>query len=280
VRTRGRTLANLLKGLLLLVGFVGVFAAAGWWLGEVRLLTIFAFCALLAAGAVAFYLDRVVLGITGARELPVGEAPALHALVEGLAGRAGVAKPKLHLLPDGHPRAFATGRGPRSSSLAVSAGLLAAAPPAELEGIVAHELSHIRARDVLIQSIAVVIAMFLVEASRIGGWLERALLFVLGPVAAAFVHLLLSQRRDFAADRDAAAVCGSPHGLADALLRLEQANELIAFEASPATEPLYTINPFAAEGLGALFDTHPPVGERIRRLRELDPDWRQKLRAA
>jgi len=110
--------------------------------------------------------------------------------------------------------------------------------------------------------------------------LSRALLYVLGPVAASFVHLLLSPRREFEADRLAAALCESPHGLADALLRLEQASELVSFQASPATEPLYTINPLAEEGLAKLFVTHPPVGERVRRLRELDPDWREKLRAA
>jgi len=99
-------------------------------------------------------------------------------------------------------------------------------------------------------------------------------------VSAAIVHLLLSPKREFAADAAAAAVCGSPHGLADALLRLERAAELVEFRASPTTEPLYTFNPFAEEGLARMFVTHPPVGERIRRLRSLDPDWSEKLRAA
>ena len=126
----------------------------------------------------------------------------------------------------------------------------------------------------------VVVAAVLVESSRIGGWLQRALLFVLAPVAAAFVHLLLSPNREFEADRLAAEICESPHGLADALIRLEQAMELVEFRGSPATEPLYTINPFEEEGIAALFVTHPPVGERVRRLRDLDPAWREKLRAA
>jgi heat shock protein HtpX len=146
--------------------------------------------------------------------------------------------------------------------------------------VLAHELAHVRNRDVVVQTAVVVLAAALVESSRIGGWLERGLLFVLGPTAAAFVHLLLSPKREFVADRGAAAICGSPHGLADALIRLEQASELVEFRANPATEPLYTINPFANEGLAALFDTHPPVGERVQRLRELDPGWREKLRAA
>ena len=137
--------------------------------------------------------------------------------------------------------------------------------------MLAHELAHIRNRDVLVQTAAVVVAAALIETSRVGGWLQRTLLFVLGPLAAAIVHLLLSPKREFAADRAAAALCGSPHGLADALIRLEQAAELVEFRASPATEPLYTINPFAEEGLAGLFVTHPPVGERVRRLRALDP---------
>jgi heat shock protein HtpX len=238
------------------------------------------FFTLLVAAAAYWYGDRVALGMVGARELPVGEAPALHATVGQLAALAGVSKPRLYLLADGHPRALAAGRGPRGSAIAVSSGLLSAAPPAELEGILAHELAHIRNRDVLVQTAAVVVAAALIETSRIGGWFQRALLFVLGPVAAAIMHLLLSPKREFEADRAAAALLGSPHGLADALIRLEQAAELVEFRANPATEPLYTFNPFAEEGLAALFVTHPPAGERVRRLRSLDPDWREKLRAA
>ena len=132
----------------------------------------------------------------------------------------------------------------------------------------------------LVTTAVVVTALTIVEASRIGGFLQRALLFLLAPVAAAIVHLVLSPKREFAADRAAAALCESPHGLADALLRLEQGAELVDFVASPATEPLYTINPFAERGLAALFVTHPPVEERVQRLRELDPGWREKLRAA
>jgi len=138
----------------------------------------------------------------------------------------------------------------------------------------------VRARDVVTQEGVVVFASTLVEATRIGGFFQRLLLFVLGPIAAATVHLLLSPKREFAADRFAAELCESPHGLADALLRLELAGGLIEFRANPATEPLYTINPFEPTGLAAMFATHPPTEDRVRRLRELDPDWREKLRAA
>jgi heat shock protein HtpX len=272
--------ANLLKVLLLLAGVCAALGGLGWWLGGYRTLSIVVFAVLLTAAAGYWYGDRVLLGMLGARQLPAAEAPALHSTVDRLAAAAGIPRPPLHVLSDGHPRALVAGRGPRGSALVVSRGLLGALPPAELEGVVAHELAHIRSRDVLVQSVAVVIASALVELSRIGGFLSGALLFVLGPVAAALEHVLLSPKRELAADRTAAALCGSPHGLADALIRLEQAGELIEFRANPATEPLYTVNPFAPEGVANLFVTHPPIAERVRRLRALDPDWRERLRAA
>jgi heat shock protein HtpX len=271
---------NVLKAWALLVGACAVFALVGWGLGGYRLLSIFVFCGALLAGALYWYSDRVALGLARARELPFGESPALHSTVERLAARAGVTKPRLYLMEDGLPRALAAGRGPRGSAVAVSAGLLLAASPAELEAVLAHELAHVRHRDVVVQTSVVVLAGTLLELSRIGGWFSRALLFFLGPLASAFVHLMLSPKREFLADATAAAICDSPHPMADALVRLDQAAELVSFQGSPATEPLYTINPFMEVGLAALFVTHPPVGERVRRLRELDPDWREKLRAA
>jgi len=271
---------NVLKAWLLLLGICALLGIVPLLAGNYRLLSVFLFCALLLAGAGYFYIDRIALGMVGARELPRGQAPALHSTVERLAARARVPTPKLYVLADGYPRALCVGRGPRGSAIAVSQGLLGAATPAELEGILAHELAHIRDRDVLIQTTVSVLACAIVETSRIGGFLQRGLLFVLGPFAAALVNLFLSPKRKFLADAAAAQLCDSPHGLADALIRLEQTGGLVEFQASPATEPLYTINPFAEEGLAALFVTHPPVGERVARLRALDPTWREKLRAA
>ena len=269
---------NILKAWLVVLGICAVLAGIGWVLDGYRGLSIFVFCGLLLVSGAYWMFDRVALGMVGARELPLAEAPLLHSTVERLAAVAGVVKPKLYLMPDGFPRALATGRGPRSSSIAVSAGFLSACPPAELEGVLGHEVAHVRHRDVLIQTGVVVLAAAIIESSRIGGWLQRSLLFVLGPVASACVHLLVSPKREFEADRTAANLCGSPHGLADALIRLEQASELVEFRASPTTEPLYTINPFMEKGLAALFVTHPPVAERVRRLRDVDPSWRDKLR--
>ena len=271
---------NVLKAWALLVGACAALGGIGWLLGGYQLLSIFVFCGALLAGALYWYADRVALGLVGARELVLAEAPAVHSTVERLAALAGVTKPRLYLIPDGLPRALAVGRGPRGSALAVSSGLIAAATPAELEAVLAHELAHVRHRDVTVQTSVVVLAATLLELSRIGGWLQRALLFVLGPVAAAFVHLMLSPKREFLADRAAAAICDSPHPMADAIVHLDQTAELVSFAGSPATEPLYTVNPFLEEGLAALFVTHPPVGERVRRLRELDPTWDEKRRAA
>jgi len=270
---RGAGVWNVLKLWLLLGAFCAGLGAFGWWLDGYRLMSILIFCTLLLAVGLYWYADRVVLGMVGARELVAGEHPLLHSFLDRLAAAADVARPKLYVIPDGFPRALSAGRGPASPTVVVSTGLLQALPPEELEGVVAHEIAHARRRDVLVQVTAVVIAVSLVEASRVGGWLQRTLLFVLGPIAAAFVHVLLSQKRELGADEAAAAMCGTPHGLADALLRLEQVSELVEFRASPASEPLYTINPFEEEGLAALFSTHPPVAERVRRLRALDPEW-------
>jgi heat shock protein HtpX len=278
---RSLVVRNLLKLWALLIACSLLLGAAGWEFGGYRIAILFLGSVILLAAAVYAYADRIIMGMLGARELVQAEAPALESTLERLAAQAGVVKPRLYVFADGYPRALSSGRGAGGgSALAVSVGLLGVASPAELEGVLAHELAHIKHRDVLLQTVAVVVATAIVEFSRVGGFLQRALLFVLGPLAAAFVHLLLSPKREFDADRLAAALCESPHGLADALVRLEQAMELVAFEASPATEPLYTTNPFAEEGLAALFVTHPPVGERVRRLRELDPNWREKLRAA
>jgi heat shock protein HtpX len=202
----------------------------------------------------------------GAREYALAEDPILRSTVDTLSAKIGVVPPKLYLIPDPYPRALAAGRGPAGSSLALSTGVLVALTPAELEAVIAHELAHVRRRDVLTQTSAVMLAVVLVDMSRVGGWFEHALLAVLGPIAAAFVHLLLSPRRELAADRLAASVLGSGDALADALLKLDRASDLVTFQASPATEPLYTVNPFAQEGLSALFSTHPPLPERLRRL--------------
>jgi heat shock protein HtpX len=271
---------NLAKVWGLLLGLCALLGALGWALGESRLASIFVFCGLLAAVTAWWHGERVALAMVGARKAAEAEAPTARAALDRLSRRAGVPAPRLYLITDPFPRALSAGRGVTGSTVVVSSGLVASASPAELEGVLAHEIAHIARRDVVVQTSAVLLAATLVELARFGGYLQRALLFVLGPVAAAFVHLLLSPKRELQADRVAAELCESPHGLADALLRLELAGVLVGIDASPVTEPLHTVNPFPREGPTVLFDTHPPVADRVRRLRALDPGWAETLRGA
>lgn len=271
---------NVAKAWLLLGGILGGLGALGWWIGGLRLATVFLVVALVLVGTIVVYGPRALLASMRARELLLAEAPLLHSAAERLAMRAGVGRPRLYVVGDAYPRVLSVGRGARDVHVAFSSGLLAMAPPAELEGFLAHELAHARRRDTTIQTPVVLLALWLVEASRIGGYLQRALLFVLAPVAASLVQVTLSPKRELAADAAAAALCDSPHPLADGLTRLEQAMELVSFRASPVTEPLYVVNPFGSDRLASMFATHPPLGDRIRRLRSLDPEWRERLRAA
>ncbi len=279
---RSRLLAarNIAKALILYGVIAGGLFALGWWLGGLRLGSVFLVVGLLMAATVFWYGPRVILASLGARELQIAESPVLHSTVERLALIAKVDRPKLYLIADGHPRALSVGRGAGASGVALTQGLLTLLTPAEVEGVLAHELAHARHRDLLVQTPVVLIAGWLVETSRIGGFLERALLFVFGPIAASIIQVFLSPKRELAADLGAAEICGTPHPLADALVRIEQAEELVRFQGSPVLEPLYIVNPFEPAGLAAMFSTHPPVGERVSRLRALDPEWRDKLRAA
>jgi heat shock protein HtpX len=246
-----------------------LFGGLGWLIGGLTTALLFVFCSLLAASGVYRYGDRALLGMLGARPFALAEDPLLRSSADTAAGKLGVRPPQLYLVDDGFPRVFATGRGPGSSTLAVSTGALEALRPSELAAVFAHELAHVRRRDVLVQTYAVLIAGTLVEMSRLGGWFSRALLYVFAPISAAFVHILLSPKRELAADELAARATGRAHDLADALLRLDRAAELVDFAASPATEPLYPIDPFEEEGIARMFKTHPPLDERVRRLREL-----------
>ena len=262
---------NVAKALLLIGLLVGLFGGLGWLLGRESAALLFVFCGLMAAAAAYWLGDRALLGMLGARPFALAEDPLLRSTTDRIAATFGVSPPRLFLIPDGYPRAFVVGRGPRGSSLAVSSGLLRALRPEELQAVIAHELAHVRSRDVLTQTLAVLLSATLVEASRVGGWLSRALLFVLAPIGAAFTHLLLSPRRELAADVAACRAC-DPGDLADALVRLHRAGELVEFAASPATAPLYTLDLFdGSDKLARMFRTHPPIEERVTQLRGLTP---------
>ncbi len=260
---------NLLKALGLVVVIAAMFGGLGWLIGGLTTAILFAFCSLLAAIGVYRFGDRALLGMLGARPFALAEDPVLRSGTDKIAAQVGVRPPALYLIDDGFPRLFSVGRGPLSSSLAVSVGALRSMRREELEAAIAHELAHVRRRDVLVQTFVVLFATTLVELSRIGGWFARVLLYVFAPIGAAFVHLLLSPKRELHADSLAASSTGAAHDLADALMRLDRAAELVDFEASPATEPLYPVDPFEAEGIARMFKTHPPLDDRVRRLREL-----------
>jgi heat shock protein HtpX len=266
---------NVLKAWALLLGACAVLGLIGWVLGGYRLLSIFVFCGVLLASALYWYADRVAVGLVGARELPMAAGPGLHSTIERLAARAGVAKPRLYLMDDGLPRALAAGRGPRGSVLAVSSGLLTAASPAELEAVLAHELAHVRHRDVVVQTSVVVLAATVLELSRVGGWFQRVLLWFLGPLASAFVHLLLSPKREFLAAEPRRQ--SATRHIRWPMPRPARPGCRARFvqRQSGDRAPLHG-QPFLEVGLAALFVTHPPVGERVRRLRDWI-DWREKL---
>lgn len=210
--------------------------------------------------------DRVVLGMAHARELLPAAAPGLAARVDALARRAGAAPVRLALVDDAHQRIFSTGRGPGRGTVVLTTGLLAGAPHDRLDALIAHELAHIRHRDALLQTVVCLVAGFLLELSRLGGVAQRVLLFVLAPLAASLVHLLVSPRRELAADAAAALATGSPATVAEALVHLDRAAELVDFAASPATGLLYPVELFQPGGLTTLFATHPPLEDRLRRL--------------
>lgn len=264
---RAAAARNIVKAWLLVLLLGGLFAGVGWLLADLRGATLFAFCSLLAASAAYAVGDRALLGMLRARPFALAEDPLLRSTVDRLAAQLGLLAPKLQLMDDGFPRACVVGRGPRSATVAVSTGLLTALTPGELEAVLAHELAHVRTRDVLTQTYAVLLGTTLLELTRIGGFLSRFLLAVLAPIAAAFTHLLLSPKRELGADSIAAQLV-DPHDLADALIRLDRAAELVEFSASPATEPLWTVSPFDhEERVTRMFTTHPRVGDRAARLR-------------
>ena len=259
-------------------GLAGGLFALGWWLGGLARQR-------LRGRRAAHGRHRPLVRASGRPRLAEGAGAAsrrgacasLHGRKLGVQSRRRAAR--LFLLADGHPRAFVVGRGVSLSGIAVSEGLLGLLSPAELEGALAHLLGRVRHRDVVVETAAVVVAGWLVEASRIGGWLERALLFVLGPVAASIAQHPPLPRRVLAADAFAARICESPHPLADALVRIEQAQELISFRASPTTEPVYVVNP-SSRSASRRYSRPSRRWASGQRLRDLDPDWRERLRAA
>ena len=231
-----------------------------------------------------FFSDKVALLSSGARPVSREEQPRLYQVMERLAAKASLPVPKLHLIPEAAPNAFATGRNPSHASVAVTEGLMQLMNDEELEGVIAHELSHVRNYDILISSIAATIAGAISYASHLGVWfgyggrdndregggLSAILMLILAPIAAMLLQLGISRQREYAADESGARMIGQPYGLISALRKLGAYNQRIPSAMPPTTAALCIVKPFSpGSTIASLFSTHPPLEDRIAALSEL-----------
>ncbi len=285
---------NTLKTTVLLAALTALLVVIGKAIGGTQGMVIaFAF-ALLMNAATYWFSDRIVLMMHGAREIDFDEAPDLHRMVEQLAAQANIPKPKVYLIPDEGLNAFATGRDPKHGVVAYTEGILRSLDMKELAGVTAHELAHIKHRDILISTVAAVIAgaismlgnmaqwaamfggMGRSDDSEEGGVNPIVLLFwaIVAPIAAVIIQLAISRSREYAADEGGARICGNPLWLASALRRLERAAHVVPTHAQPATAHLFIVNPLRGGGIFAWFSTHPPVEERVARLEAMAGSYR------
>ena len=273
---------NAMKTTLLLASLTGLIMLIGGTFGG-RGGMMFAFVLAVVMNFSAYWFsDKMVLRMYRAREVDPSQAPGLHQMVERLAQKAGLPTPKIYVIPQDSPNAFATGRDPEHAVVAVTQGILRLMNDEELEGVLAHELSHVKHRDILISSIAATLAgaiMMLASMARwaaIFGGFSRddddggifGLLFMmfLAPFAAVLIQMAISRTREYSADASAAQITGTPYGLANALEKLGKASRRIPMQANPSTAHMFIVNPLSGRALMKLFSTHPPLEERIRRL--------------
>lgn len=267
----------LLASLTALIVFIG-----GSLGGQSGMLIAFMFAVIMNFGAY-WFSDKIVLRMYHARQVDPSEAPGLYQMVERLAQKSGLPTPRVYVIPQDSPNAFATGRNPEHAVVAVTQGILRLMSDEELEGVLAHELGHVKNRDILISSIAATLAgaiMMLANMARwsaIFGGVSRdddegggvfGLLFMmfLAPLAAVLIQMAISRTREYQADATAAEMTGSPYGLAHALEKLGKATKQIPMEANPSTAHMFIVNPLSGRSMMKLFSTHPPLEERIRRL--------------
>jgi heat shock protein HtpX len=272
-----------------MAALVGLLAMGGAAVGGPRGLLLFGGLGLVFNFISYWFSDKLALAMSGARPVTAEEAPDLHAAVTKLTRRAGLPMPRLYVIPSAAPNAFATGRNPEHAAVAVTDGLLRTLDRRQLEGVLAHELSHVLNRDILISTMAVMIAGLISSVGYLARWggllggprsdrengpggLELLAWAVLAPLVALLLQLAVSRSREYGADATGAALIGDGEPLAQALTRLERGNELAPLEtAGPATAHLYIVNPLhgGAARIMSLFSTHPPIEERIERLRSL-----------
>lgn len=279
-------MTNQMKTVLFLGALTALILVFGKLVGGTRGMQI----ALIIAAAMNFFSywfsDKIVLRMYNAQEVSPQEAPELHAMVAELAREANIPMPRVYIIPEESPNAFATGRNPEHAAVAVTQGILRLLTPTELKGVLAHEVAHIKNRDILIQSIAATLGgaiMVLADMARFaaffggsrdneegGGNILATLLFsILAPIAALLIQMAISRSREYIADETGAYLAHNPESLARALEKLAYGAERIPMAANPATENMFIVSPLTGGGLLSLFSTHPPIEERIARLRAM-----------
>src|SRR5882724_912445 len=280
-------MSNVFKTGVLLAVLTAMLVLIGGAIGGQQGMVI-AFAIALVMNFVSYWFsDKMVLAAYGAQPIDEAAAPRLYAIVRRLATRAGIPMPRVYLVQSETPNAFATGRNPQHAVVAVTEGIMRILDEDELEGVLAHELSHVKNRDVLISTIAATLAGAITYLAHMAQWaamfggrgrddeeggsnpIAMILLAVLAPIAALLVQLAVSRAREFQADATGARVAGRPRGLAQALEKLERANEAAPMAANPSTAHLFIVNPLGRNVLMRLFSTHPPIEERIARLRAM-----------
>jgi len=284
-----KAMKNTFKTTLLLTALTVFLVVAGGYFGGRNGLLVAIIVAALMNFFAYFYSDRIALALYRAQPLKPGQLPQLHRTVERLAERAGSPMPKIYLIANESPNAFATGRDPRHASVAVTQGLLKLLSAEELEGVLAHELGHVHNRDILISSIAATLAGAITLMAEMGYWaalfgdvggrendrergggLTGLLMIVLAPIAAMLIQLAVSRSREYHADTTGARFTGNPHALASALRKLDAYSRRVPMAATPTTAHLFIVRPMLGMHLGSLFSTPPPIAKRIDRL--IGPD--------
>jgi heat shock protein HtpX len=276
---------NNFKTFMLLAGLTALLLVGGQALGGRGGLMIALLFTVVMNVAGYWFSDKIALKMSGAQEVDIHQAPELHAMVARLSQRAGIPKPRVYVTPDHAPNAFATGRNPANGAVAVTSGLLDLLDRRELEGVIAHELGHIKNRDILISSIAAMMAGAISHLASMaqwgmifgsnrdneeGGGIGGIVMMILAPIGAMLIQMAVSRSREYEADATGARICGDPLALASALQKLDGYLHRRPMQVSPATAHMYIANPFGgAGGLTALFLTHPPMEDRVQRLQHM-----------
>ena len=277
---------NNIKTLFLLVTLTLVLVWAGGALGGKQGMTIALIFALGMNFISYWFSDKIVLRMYRAKQVTEAEAPDLYSIVRSLVQKAGMPMPKVYMMDQEQPNAFATGRNPNHAAVAVTTGIMRILTREELQGVIGHELSHIKNRDILISTIAATIAGAISYLAQMAQWamifgghrgdddeggspIAAFVMMIVGPIAAMIIQMAISRSREYAADSGGAEIAGNPRYLSGALRKLHMASQKIPMHANPATSHMFIVNPFSGGGIVKLFSTHPPIEERIARLESM-----------